>query len=111
MKREQPKLFNFSYFSLISGHVGECQRAVLVLRRTQVQRGLDGRVAVRRVPLFHLHGEAAERAPLPALLQALLLPLHPEVAHGAAVAVPPLQVSKVDVLFVILALTLEAYVK
>ena len=87
----ETKLKPFSYFSALSGHVRECQRTVVLVRRPPVERGLDCRVSVRRVPLLHLHGEAAERAPLPALLQALLLPLHPEVADGAAVAVPPLQ--------------------
>ena len=85
--------------SVLSGHVGECQCAVLVVsRRAPFYRGLDGGVAVGRVPLLHLHGEAAERAPLPALLQALLLPLHPAVAHGAAVPVPSLQVRLAELL-------------
>lgn len=40
--------------------------------------------------MFHLHGEAAGRTPVSALLQAMLLPVHPAVADGAAAAVPAL---------------------
>lgn len=37
-------------------------------------------VAGRGVSLFHLHGETAGRASVSALLQAVLLPLHSEMA-------------------------------
>jgi hypothetical protein len=48
-------------------------------------------VAGRGVPLLHLHGEIAGRAPVSALLQAVLLPVHSQVAHGDQVAVSALQ--------------------
>lgn len=40
--------------------------------------------------MLHLHGEAARRPPLPALLQAVLLRVHSAVADGTALAMPPL---------------------
>lgn len=55
-------------------------------------RGRHRGVTGRCLPLLHLHGETVQRPPLPALFQALLLPLHPEVANGAEEPVPTLQV-------------------
>lgn len=42
------------------------------------------------VPLLHLYGEAGGCAPVPALLEAVLLRVRAALADGAALAVPAL---------------------
>lgn len=44
----------------------------------------------RRVSVLHMHGQVAGRSPLPPLFQAVLLPVHPALVGGAALAVPTL---------------------